>query len=122
MTGPRNVSVRQIGPNTTPVDLTIDGNDYVELRDRLVQAEAEVARLRDELDFQAKNAAVAHSERARQFRRAADALEALSDIGDLLAHHRCAIRQDRPADVHPKVQEALDIIRVALGMRGEAAG
>jgi hypothetical protein len=41
---------------------------------------AEVERLTAERDFQAKNAADAHAERAQQFRRAADSREALAMI------------------------------------------
>jgi hypothetical protein len=47
--------------------------------------QAEVERLRDELAFQAKNAADAHVERSQQQRRAYDALETLSEVERMIA-------------------------------------
>lgn len=46
----------------------------------LERLRAENERLRDELAFQSKNAQDAHAERAREWRRAADAREALANI------------------------------------------
>lgn len=93
---------------------------HVEKLERAVKAEAVIVDLherliatKDELAFQAKNAADAQSERAYQSRRAADALEALSEIVDLLKpHDDCGKSCAAPKRL---TIEALAIARKALG-------
>jgi hypothetical protein len=45
----RRVVSTRLRDNTTPVDLTVDGNEYAEMRDRLAALQAEVDRLCAEL-------------------------------------------------------------------------